>query len=253
MLSPIGGRLRRVVPWTTAWAVPLAVLAITATPARAIGQADRPAGSYSVDVFSALSDEARLPQELRASSSERWPARDAGARGPVQLRWTAQEQTGFRGYRLTARIEDGPLSGVAAQWQIAPGSGRRQGSSGAYEYLVRLELPAFSRAYVRVALEGVLADGSRVLLALREARIKPRPQPLARATTGRRQADERLRPSVAAAERASLAVLHASTSVSAWRASACGPATVALGRAGCGDATRGRGPPCAPLPDTVAL
>ncbi len=245
MLSPIVGRLRRPAAETIARAVlpALSLLWPTLATARALDRPDPEAGSYSIEAFSVLQDDARLPQDLRVPSAWTQALPHAGAKGPVELHWTAYEQAGFRGYRLTALIEGGPLSGAAMQWHVAPGSGRRRWS-GAYEYLVRLNLPAFFDAHLRAALEGLRADGSRVLLAVRDVRARPRPQPLDAGWSRSREADGHLHPS-ATTQRCWLTPSHAATIAPLPSGLSSEQPNAARVRAGGGRATRVRGPPSA--------
>ncbi len=120
-------------------------------------------------------DEACLPDELRRPATEPAPLPVVGASGAVEVRWTAQESFGLRGYRLTASVEDGVLAGLAARWDLAPGSGERARSGGPQEYRVRIDLPAFFGARVRTTLEAVGRDGAQVLLAVRDVRTFPQP------------------------------------------------------------------------------
>ncbi len=120
-------------------------------------------------------DRACLPEELRRPMADPGPLPVVGAGGVVEIRWTARESFGLHGYRLTAWVEDGVLSGLAARWELAPGSGERERSGGPHEYRVRIDLPALSAAHVRAVLEAVRLDGSPVLLAVRDVRTLPRP------------------------------------------------------------------------------
>ncbi len=125
----------------------------------------------------------------RRAAAARGRARAApgrrGQRRLVEVRWDGPG--GLRPARLPLRwawVEDGVLSGVAARWELAPGSGARERSGGTHEYRVRIDLPAFSAAHVRTVLEAVGRDGSPVLLAVRDVRTLP--QPLADGASGPR-------------------------------------------------------------------
>ncbi len=142
------------------------------------------AGAHHSGACVVRQDAPCLPDELRLPAAEPAPLPVVGASGAVEVRWTAQEGFGLRGYRLTAWVEDGVLSGVAARWELAPGSGARERSGGTHEYRVRIDLPAFSAAHVRTVLEAVGRDGSPVLLAVRDVRTLP--QPLADGVSGPR-------------------------------------------------------------------
>lgn len=237
------GRLERVVPrWFGHGALAALALLCARTPARALDAPRPEAGAYSIDAFAVRYGAARLPQELLAPTSRATDLPEAGTAGPVELNWTAHEHAGFRGYRLTATIEDGPLSGVATQWTVEPGSGRRDDTSGAYAYRVRLNLPVFSQTHVRAALEGVRADGTRVLLGVRDVRARPRSQTRGTAWTRARAADSALhassalpRPSPALPQQSTVAVLFAGSPSES-------PTTARL-PAGGAEATRVRGPP----------
>jgi hypothetical protein len=220
----------------------LALLCATAAPARALERPHPEAGSYSIDAFVVRGAESRLPQELLAPPTHAAVLPEAGARGPVEVEWTADEHFGFRGYRLTATIEDGPLSGVATQWNVAPGSGRREGPGGAYAYRVRLNLPPFAVAHVRTALEGVRADGSRVLLAVRDVRARPRSRPV-ETTWSRRSEQAVSAPPSAASARSSFALLQVSTAPPLLHAAASDRPNAARVQAGGSEAARVRGPP----------
>lgn len=130
------------------------------TPVWAFDPPRPEAGSCSIDAFAERDGDARLPPELLAPPAGPYVLPEAGGQGPVELLFTAHEHAGFRGYRLTARIEDGPLSGLATQWGVAPGRGRRDDASGAYAYRVPLNLPVFTQTHVRAALEGVALASS---------------------------------------------------------------------------------------------
>lgn len=120
-------------------------------------------------------DRACLPEELQRPVADPGPLPVVGAGGVVEIRWSARESFGLHGYRLTAWVEDGVLSGLAARWELAPGSGERERSGDPHEYRVRIDLPALSAAHVRAVLEAVRLDGSPVLLAVRDVRTLPRP------------------------------------------------------------------------------
>jgi hypothetical protein len=237
------GRFERVVPrWFVRGGLAALALLCARTPAWALDAPRPEAGAYSIDAFAVREGDARLPQELLAPRSGTGLLPEAGSQGPVELNWTAHEHTGFRGYRLTATIEDGPLSGVAAQWTVEPGSGRRDGVSGAYAYRVRLNLPVFSQAHVRAALEGVRADGTRVLLGVRDVRARPRSQPRDTAWT-RATATDGGSVASAAPQRSSLALPQESTAAVLLAVSPSDSPTAARLPAGGMQAMRARGPP----------
>ena len=124
---PRQGTSLRTLPNSTLRAVlPAIGLLCLAAPARALERPHPEAGSYSIDAFAVRHGGTRLPQELLAPAAPTGALPEAGAGGPIELFWKADEHFGFRGYLLTATIADGPLSGVATQWNVAPGSGRRE-------------------------------------------------------------------------------------------------------------------------------
>jgi hypothetical protein len=241
MLSP--GLVQRVVPrWFGRGVLPALALLCLGTPAWALDPQQPEAGAYSLDAFTVRGDETRLPQELLAPPDLKHALPEAGAGGPVELVWTAHERSGFRGYRLTATVADGPLSGVVTQWNVAPGSGRRDDISGAYAYRVRLNLPVFTQAHVRAALEGVRADGSRVLLGVRDVRARPRSQ--ARDTAWTRSSPESAwTPVSAAPQRSWFALSPESTAAVLLAASPSDSLTAARLPMGGTEAMRARGPP----------
>jgi hypothetical protein len=241
MLSP--GWPERVVPrWFGRGALAALALLCAGTRAWALDAPAPEAGAYSIDAFAVRDGAARLPQELLAPPTSAGILPEAGAQGPVELNWTAHEHAGFRGYRVTATIEDGPFSGVATQWTVEPGSGRRDDASGAYAYRVRLNLPVFSQAHVRAALEGVRADGTRVLLGVRDVRARPRSQ--TRDTTWTRvTATDGGSYASAAPQRSSLALPQESTAAVLLAVSPSDSPTAARLPAGGSQALRARGPP----------
>lgn len=237
------GRFTRGVPrWCGRGAVAAIALLCARTSVWALDAPRPEAGAYSIDAFSVRHRADRLPQELLAPAHALGALPEAGSHGPVELLWTAHEHAGFRGYRLTATIEDGPLSGVATQWTVAPGSGRRDGASGAYAYRVRLNLPVFTQAHVRAALEGVRADGTRVLLAVRDVRARPRSQTRDTAWT-RSTTTEGGWLASAAPQRSSLALPQQSTTAVVLPVSSCDSPDAARLPVGGSEATRARGPP----------
>ncbi|MET0555500.1 MAG: hypothetical protein ABW221_20840 [Vicinamibacteria bacterium] len=227
--------------WFGCGALAAFALLCVGTPARALDAPRPESGAYSLDAFAVRDGAARLPQELLAPSSAGFLP-EAGSQGPVELNWTAHEHAGFRGYRLTATIEGGPLSGVATQWTVEPGSGRRDDASGAYAYSVRLNLPVFQQAHVRAALEGVRADGTRVLLGVRDVRARPRSHTRDTAWTRASATDGgSLAPS--APQRSSLALPQESTAAVLLAVSPSDSPTAARLPKGGAEATRARGPP----------
>lgn len=238
------GRFRVVPRWFGRGSLAALALLCARTPAWALAAPPPEAGAYSIDAFAIRDRDARLPQELLAPRIDTGLLPEAGTQGPVELNWTAHEHTGFRGYRLTATIEDGPLSGVATQWTVEPGSGRRDGASGAYAYRVRLNLPVFSQAHVRAALEGVRADGTRVLLGVRDVRARPRSQARDTAWTRSTAADGGVLASPAP-QRSPLALPQESTAAVLLAVSPSDRPTAARLPKGGAEATRARGPPTA--------
>ena len=239
------GRFLPVVPrWCTRGAVAAIALLCARTPAWALDAPRPEAGAYSIDAFSMREGGARLPEELLAPASAPGLLPEAGAHGPVELLWTAHEHSGFRGYRLTATIEDGPLSGIATQWTVAPGSGRRDSTSGAYAYRVRLNLPVFTQAHVRAALEGVRADGTLVLLGVRDVRARPRSHAKDTAWTRSTPADGGWFAS-AAPQRSWLALPQESTTAVLLPVSSHDRTDAARLPVGGSEAMRARGPPLA--------
>jgi hypothetical protein len=237
------GRFERVLPrWFGRGSAAALALLCAHAPAWALDAPRPEAGAYSIDAFAVREGDARLPQELLAPHGVTGSLPEAGAQGPVELAWTAHERAGFRGYRVTATIEDGPLSGVATQWSVAPGSGLRDHASGAYAYRIRFNLPVFSVAHVRASLEGVRADGSRVLLAVRDVRARPRSQTRDTAWTRPHSSDGgSLSPAVP--QRTWLAIFRESTDAVELSASPSDGPTAARPQSGGAEATRVRGPP----------
>ncbi len=90
-----------------------------------------------------------LAEELRQAPSERALRQGvvdlpAQATRTVTISWTAKERPGLEGYRLTALIDGGPLSGLAGRWHVtAAGS---DGSGTARTYRVRWLRPGRSPA-----------------------------------------------------------------------------------------------------------
>jgi hypothetical protein len=93
----------------------------------------------------------------------------------VEFTWVGREQFNLRGYRLTATVEGGPLSGLAARWTVTPGSGRALGVAGQRAYRVHLPIPTDGRPHVRAVLEALGAGGAPVLLAEHDAVPQPDP------------------------------------------------------------------------------
>lgn len=124
--------------------------------------------SADFTAFQPEPDDARLPLELRrlpARASEAAPAERYGLR----IEWSSRERPGLLGYRVTARVDGGPLSGVAAQWRVLAGTGLRADGSGALHYRLLLPLSVNLRSRVEAAIEAVVEHGEPVLLAVREA------------------------------------------------------------------------------------
>lgn len=161
--SPIAGKL----------AAALACFGLLAA-ARADAQASRaPAGDYAFEAFRA-GPGSHLPDELRAPGLS--PALTYGTHA-VEFSWVGREHFDLRGYRLTATVEGGPLSGLAARWTIAPGSGRALGAGGRRAYRVHLPIPADGRLHVRAVLEALGSGGAPVPLAEHDAVPQPDPNP----------------------------------------------------------------------------
>ena len=131
----------------------------------------REAGRYSFEAFVPGAEDQRLPAELRnqASRLSTLPADILATDRAVEIEWVSREGPGLRGYRLTATIDGGPLSGMAASWTVAPGTGESGASAGPLLYRLRLPLPVDGRLRLHAALEAVLDDGSAVLLAVRHS------------------------------------------------------------------------------------
>lgn len=112
-----------------------------------------------------------LAEELRQAPSERALRQGvvdlpAQATRTVTISWTAKERPGLEGYRLTALIDGGPLSGLAGRWHVtAAGS---DGSGTARTYRVRWLLPLAGAPRVRVAIEALEGGGVGPLLAVRQ-------------------------------------------------------------------------------------
>jgi hypothetical protein len=135
----------------------------------ALAAASDEIGRYRFEAFMPKADDPRLPVELRAhpSRSSSLPSELLATDRAVEIEWVGREGSDLRGYRLTATIDGGPLSGLAARWTVAPGSG--DPVSGPRLYRLHLPLPVDGRLRVHAALEAVRLDGSSVLLAVRHA------------------------------------------------------------------------------------
>jgi hypothetical protein len=139
---------------TLAWATPAAVAASSE------------AGRYRFEAFVPGVDDPRLPLELRARPRSSMPAELLATDRAVEIAWVGNERPGLRGYRLTATIDGGPLSGLAARWTVAPASGEQTAPLGPRQYRVHLPLPVDGHLRLHAALEAVREDGSAVLLAV---------------------------------------------------------------------------------------
>src|SRR5882762_587060 len=112
---------------STVWAGPgrvcvlvAAALAAVSAPS-AVFAASEETGRYRFQAFVPGDEDQRLPAELRARSRS-FSAPSANiltAARAVQIEWVGREEPGLRGYRLTAMIDGGPLSGFAARWTVA--------------------------------------------------------------------------------------------------------------------------------------
>jgi hypothetical protein len=165
---------------STVWAVRgpgCALVAATlaaAAAAPAVFAASEETAPYSFQAFVPGDEDQRLPAELRARSRSFSPpsANILTTARAVEIEWVGREGPGLRGYRLTAMIDGGPLSGFAARWMVAPGSGE-QGALPGRTYRLRLPLPVDGRLRLHAALEAVRQDGSAVLLALHDSTPAP--------------------------------------------------------------------------------
>ena len=145
------------------------LLALAVSPAAFA--ASQEAGQYRFEAFVPGAEDLRLPSELRAQAgrTSEAPADLLATDRAVEIEWVGREAPGLRGYRLTAMIDGGPLSGVAARWTVAPGSGEGGPLPGTRLYRLRLPLPVDGRLRLHAALEAVQQDGSAVLLAVRHS------------------------------------------------------------------------------------
>src|SRR5688500_4056696 len=132
-----------------------ATLLALVSPAAFAGSQE--AGRYSFETFVAEAEDHRLPSELRAEARRTFetPADTLATDRTVEIEWVGREGPGLRGYRLTAMIDGGPLSGVAARWTVAPGSGEGGPLPGTLLYRPRLPLPVDGRLRLHAALEAV--------------------------------------------------------------------------------------------------
>ena len=147
-------------------AVGLTLAALPATVSASSGEA----GRYRFEAFMPRAEDPRLPAELRAHTPRSpLPPELLGTDRAVEIEWVGLEGPGLRGYRLTATIDGGPLSGLATRWMVAPGSGEPSLAAGPRLYRMHLPLPVDGRLSVHAALEAVRDDGSSVLLAVRHA------------------------------------------------------------------------------------
>jgi len=132
--------------------------------------ASQEAGQYSFEAFVPGAEDS-LPAELRAQAVRTSEARAdlLATDRAVEIEWVGREGPGLRGYRLTAMIDGGPLSGLAARWTVAPGSGEGGPLPGTRLYRLRLPLAVDGHLRLHAALEAVQQDGSAVLLAVRHS------------------------------------------------------------------------------------
>jgi hypothetical protein len=147
----------------------LVAATLAASSAPAVFAASEETGRYSFQAFVPGDEDQRLPAELRARSRSFSPPSPnllTTARA-VEIEWVGRELPGLRGYRLTALIDGGPLSGLAARWMVAPGTG--EPALPGLLYRLRLPLPVDGRLRLHAALEAVRADGSAVLLAVHDS------------------------------------------------------------------------------------
>jgi len=124
---------------------------------------------YRFEAFVPGADDPRLPPELRARHSSARSTELLPADRSVEISWVSREGPGLREYRLTATIDGGSLSGIAARWTVAPATAEADGPPGPRLYRVRLPLPVDGRLRLHAALEAVREDGTAVLLAVRHA------------------------------------------------------------------------------------
>jgi hypothetical protein len=144
-----------------------ATLAAAASPALCL--ASEEAGRYRFEAFVAGPEDQRLPAELRARVRSAQASDLLATDRAVEIEWVGREGPGLRGYRLTAMIDGGPLSGVAARWTVAPGTGESGLLPGPRLYRLHLPLRVDGRLKVRAALEAVREDGTSVLLAVQDS------------------------------------------------------------------------------------
>jgi len=152
-----------------AFALSAATLAAAAaSPCAAL--ASEEAGRYRFEAFVTGAEDARLPAELRARAARPALTHDLLATDrAVEIEWVGSEKPGLRGYRLTAIIDGGPLSGLAARWTVDPGSGEIGPQPGPRLYRLHLPLPVDGRLRLHAALEAVREDGTAVLLAVHDS------------------------------------------------------------------------------------
>lgn len=151
----------------------LVALALWAAAAPAtVFAASEETAPYSFQAFVPGDEDAHLPAELRSRSFSAPSATLLTTPRAVEIEWVGREGPGLRGYRLTAVIDGGPLSGYTARWMVAPGSGER-GPLPGRTYRLRLPLPVDGRLRLHAALEAVRQDGSAVLLALHDSTPAP--------------------------------------------------------------------------------
>jgi hypothetical protein len=153
------------------YVLPVAALILPVSPP-AFAESQE-AGRYRFEAFMPGAEDPGLPAELRVHadrSAPRSPALLAVDRA-VEVEWVGREGPDLREYRLTATIDGGPLSGFAARWTVASGSG--EPVRGRRSYRLRLPLPVDGRLRLHAALEAVREDGSVVLLAVRDSTPAP--------------------------------------------------------------------------------
>lgn len=126
-------------------------------------------GRYSFQAFRPNPDDARLPPELRRPPA--YPEHSSlPRRYNVQIAWSSREHRGLRGYRVTARVDGGPLDGLAAQWRVVAGSGEAvQGDQHSWRYRLLLPLSVDPDSRVEATIEALVEGEALVLLAQRGA------------------------------------------------------------------------------------
>jgi hypothetical protein len=90
----------------------------------------------------------------------------------VEVSWVARELRGLEGYRLTATVDRGLLTGFVGSRTVDRTLGAAlEGEAGLRAYRVQLVVPGEPHGHVRIALEAVGRERSSAPLAVRESTL----------------------------------------------------------------------------------